>query len=75
MPEFASFESQPEIEGSLQLPKIKRDKHPPRCDPMARVDPMEMEEAAAAKVTFTGAALKSIRKLALLTEPPRDQTL
>ena len=58
MPEFASFESQPEIEGSLQPPKIQRDKNPPRGDPMARGDPMETEEAAAAKVTFTGVALK-----------------
>ena len=58
MPEFASFESQPEIEGCLQPPKILRDKNPPEGGPMEGGESMETEEAAAAKVTFTGVALR-----------------
>ncbi len=72
MPEFASFEPQPELGEYLQgstPPKIQRDKNFPRTDPM------ETEETAAAKVTFTGVTVRKRKEVSTPEGTPERPNL
>ncbi len=72
MPEFASFEPQPEIEEYLHgssPPNIQRDKNLPRADPM------ETEETAAAKVTFTGVTVRKCNEVSTPEGTPERPNL
>ena len=72
MPEFASFKPQPELGEYLQgsiPPKIQRDKNFPRTDPM------ETEETAAAKVTFTGVTVRKRKEVSTPEGTPERTNL
>jgi hypothetical protein len=72
MPEFASFEPQPELGEYLQgsiPPKIQQDKNFPRTDPM------ETEETAAAKVIITGVTVRKRKEVSTPEGTPERTNL